>query len=273
MKIPFAKPQPKGTLRTPERPAPVDLRSITVGALYRGARKGGDYFDYMSCGPRLVMLMLDIAGRRDEALNVASFVQSTFRAAADLFAIDDVNESVALSQLLLEVNRAIIEASGGVRCAPGIIASYNEVAGTLWYINAGHTPPLMKDPTAGVNPLPAGGLPLGLFSHATHDANICVMPEGSALLLVSRGLVEAKAGGEEFGLERVSDTLASTPLTNGQELCVAIHEAVRIFIESKPKHRFVGGTRTVGEEDPFSANDATALAVVRAAAAKAAAQG
>src|SRR3954447_27062459 len=116
MKLPFAKPQPKATLRTPERPATVDLRSITVGALYRGARKGGDYFDYMSCGQRLVMLMLDIAGRRDEALNVAAFVQSTFRAAQDLFSIDDVNESVALSQLLLEVNRAIIEAAGGVRC-------------------------------------------------------------------------------------------------------------------------------------------------------------
>ena len=274
MKLPFAKPQPKATLRTPEPPPVVDLRSITVGALYRGARQGGDYFDYMSCGPRLVMLMLDIAGRREEALNVASFVQVTFRAAADLFAIDDVNESVMLSQLLLEVNRAIIEAAGGVRCAPGIIASYNEVAGTLWYINAGHIPPLMKDPTTGVNPLPASGLPLGLFSHATHDASVCVMPEGSALLLVSRGLVEAKAGGEEFGLKRVSDTLALTPLTDGQQLCVAVHESVRTFIESKPKHRFVpGGPRTVGEEDPFSANDATALAVVRATAKAAAAQG
>ena len=269
MKIPFVKPQVKGTLRTPARPAVPTLHSITVGALYRGARQGGDYFDYISAGPRLLMLMLDIAGRRDEALNVAAHVQETFRAAADLFAIDDVNESVAISQLLLEVNRAIIEASGGVRCAPGIIASYNEVAGTLWYINAGHIPPLLKERDV-VNELPASGLPLGLFSHATHDANICVMPEGSALLLVSRGLVEAKAGGEEFGLNRVSQAFAATPLTDGQQLCVAVHESVRKFIESRPKHRFVpGGPRTVGDDDPFSANDATALAMVRGAAAAA----
>ena len=266
MKIPFSKPQPKGTLRTPARPAVPPLRSITVGALYRGARQGGDYFDYIAAGPRLLMLMLDIAGRREEALNIAAFVQETFRASADLFAIDDVNESVALSQLMLEVNRAIIEAAGGVRCAPGIVASYNEIAGTLWYINAGHIPPLLKD-GSGVNALPASGLPLGLFSHATHDANICVMPEGSALLLVSRGLVEAKAGGEEYGLKRATEALKETPLTDGQQLCVAVHESVRKFIESRPKRRFVpGGTRTVGDEDPFSANDATALAVVRAAA-------
>jgi len=269
MKIPFAKTAAKGTMRTPERPQAPQLSSITVGALYRGARQGGDYYDYISAGPRLLMLMLDIAGRRDEALNVAAAVQETFRAAADLFAIDEVNESVAVSQLLLEINRAIITAAGGVRCAPGILASYNEVAGTLWYINAGHIPPLLKD-GAGVNPLPASGLPLGLFSHATHDANICVMSEGSALLLVSRGLVEAKAGGEEYGLDRVSQTLAATPLTDGQQLCVAVHESVRNFIESRPKHRFVpGGARTVGEEDPFSANDATALAIVRSATAAA----
>ncbi len=270
MKIPFSKPQPKGALRTPERPPAVTLPSITVGALYRGARQGGDYFDYISAGPRL--LMLDIAGRREEALNIAAFVQETFRASGDLFAIDDVNESVALSQLLLEVNRAIIEAAGGVRCAPAIIASYNEIAGTLWYINAGHIPPLFKD-AGGVNPLPASGLPLGLFSHATHDANICVMPEGTALLLVSRGLIEAKAAGEEYGLKRAGDALAATPLTDAQQLCVAVHESVRNFIESRPKHRFIpGSTRTVGEEDPFSSNDATALAVVRTTA-KAAATG
>lgn len=270
MKIPFSKPQPKGTLRTPQRPPQIGLRSITVGALYRGARQGGDYFDYISAGPRLLMMMLDIAGRRDEALNVAAAVQESFRAAADLFAIDDVNESVAISQVLLEVNRAIMAAAGGVRFAPGIIASYNEVAGTLWYINAGHIPPLLRDET-GVNQLPASGLPLGLFSHATHDANICVMPEGSALLLVSRGLVEAKAGGEEFGLERVSKALADAPITEGQPLCVAVHESVRKFIESRPRHRLLpGAPRTVGDDDPFSANDATALAIVRTAAAAAA---
>ena len=265
MKIPFSKPQPKGALRTPERPPSVTLSSISVGALYRGARKGGDYFDYISAGPRLLMLMLDIAGRREEALNIAAFVQETFRAAADLFAIDDVNESVALSQLMLEVNRAIMEAAGGVRHSPGIIASYNEVAGTLWYINAGHIPPLLREGNR-VNPLPASGLPLGLFSHATHDAAICVMPEESALLLISRGLIEAKAGGEEYGLKRASEALAAAPLNDAQQLCVMMHESVRKFIESKPKHRFIpGGTRTVGDEDPFSANDATALAVVRAA--------
>ena len=267
MKSPFSKPQARGALRTPQRPPAVDLPSVTIGALYRGARKGGDYYDYIAAGPRLLMLMLDIAGRREEAFHVAAAVQESFRAAADLFAIDDVNESVALSQLLLEVNRAIMEAAGGVRCAPAILASYNEVAGTLWYINAGHIPPLFRDENGKVDVLPISGFPLGLFSHATHEASICVMPEGSALVLVSRGLIEAKAAGEEYGLDRAQLAVAGAPLTDAQQLCSVVHESVRNFIESRPKHRFIPGpTRTVGEEDPFSDNDATALAVVRVSA-------
>jgi sigma-B regulation protein RsbU (phosphoserine phosphatase) len=271
MKIPFAKPAVQAANRIPERPADSVLKSVTVGALYRGARKGGDYYDYISTGPRMLLLLLDIAGRRDEALAIAAEVQHTFRAAADLFGIDDVNESVALSQLQLEINRAIMAAAGGVRCAPGILASYNEVAGTLWYINAGHTAPIMKD-SNGAQILSESGVPLGLFSHATQDSNICVMPEGSALVMVSRGLVEAKAGGEEYGLERARRAVAEAPLANAQQLCTAVHESVRGFIESRPKHKLLPGSpRTVGEEDPFGSNDATALALVRHAVSRASA--
>ena len=265
MKIPFQKPA-KAPNRMPERPAPSGLKSVTVGALYRGARQGGDYYDYITTGPRMLLLLLDIAGRRDEAFAVAAEVQQTFRASADLFAFDDVNEPVALAQLHLEVNRAILAAAGGVRCAPGILGSFNEIAGTLWYINAGHTPPLLKDAN-GARVLPHSGVPLGLFSHATQDASICVMPPGSALVMVSRGLVEARAGGVEYGIERVRESLAAVPLGDGQQICASVHDSVRTFIESRPKHRLLPHSqRTVGEEDPFSANDATAVALVRHAA-------
>lgn len=271
MKIPFAKPASKIANRVPERPQPSGLKSVTVGALYRGARKGGDYYDYITTGPRMLLLLLDIAGRRDEAIGIAAEVQQTFRAAADLFTIDDVNESVALSQLQLEVNRGILAAAGGVRCAPGILASYNEVAGTIWYINAGHIPPILKD-GADTQVLSGGGVPLGLFSHSTQDANLCVLPEGSALVMVSRGLVEAKAAGEEYGLERVRKAVADAPVADAQQMCAAVHDSVRQFIESRPRHKFIPGSqRTVGEEDPFSSNDATAMALVRHAAARASA--
>ena len=87
--------------------------------------------------------------------------------------------------------RAIIAAEGGVRSCPAFAGCYNEDLGTICYFNAGHTPGLLRDLT-GITELPATGLPLGLFSHATCEAPLVALPPGAALLLVSRGLLEGK---------------------------------------------------------------------------------
>ena len=90
---------------------------------------------------------------------------------------------VALAGLSLEINRAIMEAAGGVRCAPAFLGCYNDVLGTFCYINAGHTPALLKD-RDGLVSLESSGFPLGLFSHATHEGN---RPAGRAHDLELRG--------------------------------------------------------------------------------------
>jgi serine phosphatase RsbU (regulator of sigma subunit) len=273
MRIPFLNHAPARELRKPAPAKMPVLPTVGVSALYRGARVGGDYFDFVQAGSsRLLMLLLDIAGKRDEALHIAAAVQEVFHGAADLFYHDDVNEPVALTTVSLEINRAIMEAAGGVRCAPGIVGCYNEVVGTLCYINAGHTPALLK--LAGeITTLEASGLPLGLFSHATHDAQICALPKGSAVLMVSRGLVEAKVHSEEFGLERVKQAIKEAPGHDAQQICRHVLESLRLFVENQKNSGLLSrGNHQVQETDPLSDNDTTAIALVRFAAALAAAR-
>ena len=268
MRIPFRNQAPARELRKPAPSKLPELPTVRVGALYRGARVGGDFFDFVQAGSsRLLLLLLDIAGKRDEALHIAAAVQDVFRGSADLFYNDDVNEPVALTNVLLDINRAIMEAAGGVRCAPGFLGCYNEVVGTLCYINAGHTPALLK--LAGeITILEASGLPLGLFSHATHESNICALPHNSALVIVSRGLVEAKAHGEEFGLERVQQALKEAPGQDAQQLCRHVLEAVREFLENQRKHRLLArNNHQIADTDPLGENDTTAISLVRLAAA------
>jgi serine phosphatase RsbU (regulator of sigma subunit) len=266
MRFPFLRRGPAKEFRQPMRPAVPDLASMQVGALYRGARVGGDFYDFITAGPyRMLVLLLDIAGKRDEALHIAASVQEVFRGAADLFAAEYVNEPVAITGLLLEINRAIMTVANGVRCAPGFLGCYNETVGTMCYINAGHTPALLKD-DGGVRVLEANGLPLGLFSHATHDAQLCAMPPGAMLLLVSRGLVETKGGHEEFGLDRVKQVLAESPTQDAQQLCASVLESVRMFLESQSRRRLMGNHHSISEEDPLGVNDVTALVLARAAA-------
>ena len=58
----------------------------------------------------------------------------------------------------------------------------------MCYANAGHTPALLRD-EAGITPLEASGLPLGLFSRTTQSVSTCALAPGAALLAVSRGIV------------------------------------------------------------------------------------
>jgi serine phosphatase RsbU (regulator of sigma subunit) len=76
------------------------------------------------------------------------------------------------------------------------------------------------------------------------------LPSDAALLLISRGVVEGKCNNEEFGLERAKQILLA-PGRSAQEVCAAILDQVQQFMCARPIH-----------------NDVSALALVRAAAAK-----
>ena len=237
--------QPKASL-----PEPSQVPSISgaqMAAVYRGNRMGGDFYDFLRVSPRLVLFaLLDVAGQHDENQGIVSAAQQTFRTLGpELFAGDDINEAVAMIELSLQLNRTIMQAAGGVRSCPAFAGCYNEFLGTVCYSNAGHTPALLRDRT-GVTQLPATGLPLGLFSHVTHDAPTAALEPGAALLLVSRGITEGKCGGEEFGLERVEASFQRSPLEGAEPLCSHILDSVQQFMCVPPRH-----------------NDVTALALFR----------
>lgn len=247
------------------------MQSSDLAALYRAARVGGDFFDFVQVGEdRLIFVLLDIAGRRDQALHIAAAAQESLRSrSAELFAVADLNEADAVTDLVLAINQTILNAAGGVRCAPGIVGCYNETMGIVSYINAGSVPALLKF-DGNITVLEASGLPLGLFSHATHDAQICVLPEGASLLLTSRGLLEVKAGGEEYGIERLKESLQKANDISARDLCSDVLRTVTEFIEQNKRRRFLGfggaAPQTNGEAESLGENDVTAVALLRRSA-------
>jgi serine phosphatase RsbU (regulator of sigma subunit) len=269
MRLPFHKSIDTPELRKPVPTLPPNLPGSELAALYRAARVGGDFFDFVQVGDdRLIFVLIDIAGRRDQAMNIAAAVQETLRSASqELFGATDLNEADAVTDLVLAVNHTILEAAGGVRCAPGIVGCYNEPTGIVSYINAGSVPAMLRL-DGDISVLEASGLPLGLFSHATHDAQICVLPEGASLLLTSRGLLEIKAGGEEYGIERLRESLQKASDASARELCSDVLQAVTDFIEHNKRRRFLGfggAPQANGESESLGENDVTTVALLRRA--------
>jgi serine phosphatase RsbU (regulator of sigma subunit) len=223
------------------------LRDADLGAAYAGEREAGDFYDSFRVTPSRVLFgLLDVAGRRAENASILAEAQQVFRdRGTELFAPPEVNEAEALTELCVELNRAIMGAADGVRSCPAFAACYNEELGIVCYVNAGHTPGLVRTGDQ-ISDLDATGLPLGLFSHATCDAPIVALPPGSALLLASRGVLEAKCRDEEFGLSNLKHAFNQAPLTNAHELCASVLNHVQDFTCTPPRE-----------------DDLTALAIVR----------
>jgi len=224
-----------------------ELTGANLAAVYYGQRMAGDFYDFLRVSRNRVMFgLLDVAGRHRDAVTVLSATQQVFRTrAAELFQSEEMNEAEAMIELCLELNRTILQTGGGVRSCPAFVGCYQEDLGTVCYFNAGHTPGLLHH-RSGITELPATGLPLGLFSHATCDAPTVAVEPSGIFLLVSRGVVEATRSGQEFGLSRAIETLQQNSPQDAKEVCVSIVENVRRFMRTPPTH-----------------NDVTALALAR----------
>jgi serine phosphatase RsbU (regulator of sigma subunit) len=229
------------------------IEGAYIAAVFLRERVAGDFYDCIRVSPERVLFgLLDVAGRREENRALLARAQDMFRSlGSELFSRPDINESDAMTELCLRLNRGLIDSSDGVHPCPAFIGCYHQKFGTLCYTNAGHTAGLLRDST-GVSELMSTGLPLGLFSHATCEAPMAGLEKCAALLLVSRGVVECSGNnhnsGEEFGVARVKELLLSAPLTSAENLCSSILNATGEFSPQIPPR-----------------DDRTALALIRTA--------
>lgn len=225
----------------------VPVNGADIAAAYFNQRDGGDFYDFLRVGPsRLLFGLLDVSGGREQNQPILSLAKQLFESRGkQLFEGDAVNEATAMTTLLLELNRGILEAAGRVHSCPAFAGCYNEELATVCYANAGHTPGLVFD-GQGISELKATGLPLGLFSLATIDAPTIALPLGAVMLLVSRGLIEAECGDNEFGIEGAESSLKRVLPADARTLLTRIIEDVQGFT-----------CRAPGQ------NDLTALALVR----------
>jgi len=270
MRLFFEREAQKSNLRIPRPSVLPDRADLSVSARYRGSRIGGDYYDFLPVSDtRMVFLLSDVAGKRAEALNVAAAVQDAMHERApELLSDPDANVSEGVTALVLELNRTVMQAAGGVRPAPTFVGCLDEQFGLIHYVSAGHTPAFIKG-DGEVTQLDPTGLPLGLFSHATHDAQVSVAQPGSSIVLVSKGLVEITSGRHEFGLDRVRQGLKEQAFNSAQDVCHDLLErAVRY---SEQPSSFGPQFSIAGFRGNHEPNDLTVVCLMRMARAAAAA--
>jgi sigma-B regulation protein RsbU (phosphoserine phosphatase) len=184
---------------------------------------GGDYYDYIPLShDRLAVAVADVAGKGIPA----ALMMATFRALLRTH----LRADLSLLDLVDAVNRSLVESVGlpaFVTCVLGVL---DLPTGRFAYANCGHNPPVIVRTGGETEELASGGHFLGAFEDARPELGQADLAVGDTLLLFTDGVVDASPGNdEEFGVERIAQTVGLARRQAASAIVDAVVEATRVF--------------------------------------------
>jgi serine phosphatase RsbU (regulator of sigma subunit) len=198
---------------------------LEVGEVYDSSARvdvGGDIYDFMELADgRLAVVLGDVTGHGVEATADMAMAKFVFRSLARehpepgdflAFANEVVVDEIAPGKFITMAYLTIDGVRGEVRCA-----------------SAGHPAPRLMLPDGTVRGLEATGLVLGIDSGQTYEEVRADLPPGSAIVVYTDGVIEARREGELYGVERLDALLAERRDLPARELALAVTEDCRAF--------------------------------------------
>jgi PAS domain S-box-containing protein len=141
---------------------------------------GGDWFDAIALGDRLVLVVGDVVGHGVEAAAVMSHLRTALRM--------QLSAGLSIVEALAAVDR-FREHVPGSKSTTLCVGSLDHMTGEFQYCTAGHPPPLLVTADANSRYLePSGAGPLG--SGTGFPVRTEVLDIGDSILLYSDGLIE-----------------------------------------------------------------------------------
>jgi len=195
---------------------------------------GGDYYDFIDFdNKQLGVAIADVAGKGMPAALLMSTVQATLRS---LTARNGNNGSASyeLSSIVSKLNRLLFNTTNGEHYVTFFYATFDQSTQRLTYVNAGHNPPLylQADSDSEFRELTSGGLVAGAFEDADYEQETVQMKSNDLLFLYTDGLTEAlNVEGEEFGADRIMETLKSIASLSADQIRDVVARRVKVWCE------------------------------------------
>ena len=185
---------------------------------------GGDYYDFLELGPGIIGFALaDISGKGFPAALLMANLQANLRGQYAVAADD-------LPRLLESVNRLFYENTEPSHYATMFFGCYDAQPRRLRYVNCGHNPPVLLHADDSVERLAATATVMGLFADWQCSVAEKQLQPGDLLVMYTDGVTEAAdMGGEEFGEERLIETLCRNRNAPARSLLQSVIRTVQQF--------------------------------------------
>lgn len=195
-----------------------------AGVCIQASQVGGDYYDFLTLGRgRLGLVLGDISGKGIAAALLMANLQANLRTQYAM-ALDDP------ARFLQSVNQLFYENTAENAYASLFFGEYDDQSRRLRYANCGHLSPLLLRNGNVLERLDSTCTVLGLFREWNCAMAECRLEPGDILVLYTDGITESvNRAGEEFGEERLIDSLRCRIRLPSQDLLNSIVEEVRGF--------------------------------------------
>jgi serine phosphatase RsbU (regulator of sigma subunit) len=207
----------------PHDPPPIvgiDLATRYLAA-GEGVEVGGDFYDVWEDEGVLWVAIGDVTGKGPSAVDLNLLSRHTIRTAA--MRGDDP------ATILRTLNRALLERGSGERFCTAMVCRFDlankPVAGTI--VSGGHPLPFVLRADGTLERAGRPGTLLGLFNEVRLEPSRLVLGAGDAMVLYTDGVIEERAGIQQFGAEGLAHELLGSVGRSAEGMAEAIEGAVR----------------------------------------------
>jgi len=183
----------------------------------------GDYCDLIPFDGHLFFVLGDVSGKGVAASMLMAQLHALFRTLTGL--------GLPLGQMVAQANRVFCESALAGQYAT-LVCGLLKANGEIEIHNAGHWPAMVLT-RGGLVRIESTGLPLGMFPEFDFSATGLLLDQGDMIFLYTDGLLEARRGDDEYGVERVTQLLRQKAAAHPAQAIKACLDDLNSFVDGQ----------------------------------------
>ncbi len=210
----------------PDEP-PTSLEGFEFGVISKPFGKvGGDYYDFIEYSKgELAVVIADASGKGMPAALMVSSLNAILHSYA---------REEHLTEFISTINARLRKVSTENAFISMVYCIFCQGQNDIKYVNAGHPYPILLKGDGRYVFLKEGGVSLGMLDDIEMKQGTIEMVSGDTIVFMTDGVIETfNKTGEEFGTERLKETIFQHRYKNAPDLAKIVFEKLETFSESE----------------------------------------